>query len=200
MRSLVWIVLAWGCGVLASCGPSAAPTPPSAPANPAPAAQREASPSDSIHFGQREVPGRTPEALRLATYNLLNLFDHVDDPTLSGEDEDIDDAKPAGERRAVAEAIRRLDADVLALQEIESEAALTEFRDEYLEGMGYHYLVSVDTGDPRGIECAVLSRFPLDNVEHWAGTGGRRSLARSWSWLGRCSGRIGTRTSWCWGT
>lgn len=169
MRHVPGVALAAGCVILGSCGRSPAPATPSAPVNAAPSPARESQAADSIHFGQRTIPARTPGAMRVATYNLLNLFDDIDDPALSGDEEDIDDAKPASERQAVAAAIRRLDADVLALQEIESEAALTEFRDIHLAGMGYDYLVSVDTGDPRGIECAVLSRYPLTGVEHWAG-------------------------------
>lgn len=158
--------IAWlaGATLLASCGPGSAP----APAGPPPAAATESA-HDGIHFGIREAPARTPGTLRLATYNLLNLFDDHDDPTLSGRYEDIDDAKPESERLALAAAIRAIDADILALQEVESESALREFRDGYLAGLGYDHLVSIDTGDPRGIECAVLSRFPITGFWTWGG-------------------------------
>jgi endonuclease/exonuclease/phosphatase family metal-dependent hydrolase len=162
---------------LAACGPGAgggggaanAPATDRAASNERVPHESPAAPADSIYFGSREIPPRTPGTVRIATYNLLNLFDDIDDPAYSGDVEDIDDAKPESEREALAAAIRRLDADVLALQEIESESALREFRDEHLGALGYEHLVSVDTGDPRGIECAVLSRFPIQNVEHWAG-------------------------------
>lgn len=178
MRATAWVGVAAGTAgltaLVASCGPTSSPSapasPPPGPAGPtytAPAAPT--TPTDSIYFGQREAPEKMPGTIRLATYNLLNLFDNVDDPTLSGDAEDIDDAKPDDQKQALARAIRRLNADVLALQEIESESALREFRDQYLATLGYVYLVSIDTGDPRGIECAVLSRFPLTNVQTWAG-------------------------------
>ena len=69
--------------------------------------------------------------------------------------------------KALAESIRRLDADVIALQEIESLEALTEFRDTYLQGLGYEHVVSIDAGDSRGIEQSVISRFPMKDAHVW---------------------------------
>lgn len=120
-------------------------------------------------FGIAEAPARTLGTLRLATYNVLNLFDDVDDPNLFGRNEDIDDTKPESELVAVARAIRLIDADILALEEIESKTALMAFVDEYISDMGYDYIVSVDSGDPRGIENALLSRYPIQHIELWPG-------------------------------
>lgn len=123
--------------------------------------------ADFHRFGQREAPAKPAGLIRLATYNIENLFDDIDDPALSDRNEDIDDAKPAAEMVAVAEAIRAIDADILALQEIESLEALTAFRDEYLSDMGYEHIISPDAGDERGIEQAVLSRFPIVETRQW---------------------------------
>ena len=120
-------------------------------------------------FGVATPPIKGEGTIRLATYNIENLFDDIDDPALSGDNEDIDDTKPEHECRAVARAIRRLDADILCLQEIENRDALLAFRDTYLDGMGYDHVVSIDAGDERGIEQAVLSRFPLTNARNWPG-------------------------------
>lgn len=124
---------------------------------------------DFHRFGLREAKPKAEGAIRLANYNLLNLFDEVDDPAYSGREEDIDDAKPLEEREAAAKAIRAIDADVLAVQEIESRAALEWFVGEHLEGMGYAYVESIDVGDGRGIEQAVLSRFPIVDAQVWPG-------------------------------
>lgn len=105
--------------------------------------------------------------VRLVSYNVENLFDNHDDPTLSGDQEDIDDAKPPEELKALAATLRALDADIVALQEIESLAALTEFRDAHISDLGYIHVVSIDSGDSRGIENAVLSRFPLSDPQVW---------------------------------
>lgn len=120
-------------------------------------------------FGLREAKPRTPGAFRLATYNVENLFDEVDDPTLIGDQDDLPMAKPAPQREAIAAAIRAIDADVLALEEIESKEALIWFRDLYLSDMGYEHVESIDAGDDRGIENGVLSRFPISNPRVWVG-------------------------------
>lgn len=116
-------------------------------------------------FGIETPPAKRPGTIRLATYNIENMFDGVDDPVSPAND--VEWEKPEAEMRAVAEAIRLLDADVLALQEVESESVLRAFRDEYLSDMGYAYLVSKDAGDRRGIEQSVLSRFPVVASRVW---------------------------------
>lgn len=120
-------------------------------------------------FGQAEAPAKEAGTFRLTTYNIENLFDDVDDPTLSGDNEDIDDTKPHHELLAAARAIREVDADVLCLQEIESRAALDWFIENYIPDMGYEHVISLDAGNSRGIENAVLSRYPLSNPELWIG-------------------------------
>ncbi len=120
-------------------------------------------------YGIAEPNTKPVGAVRLVTYNIENLFDDVDDPTLSGSNEDIDDLKPLHQRVAVAEAIRLIDADILCMQEIESLEALEWFRDELLADMGYDYIVSLDAGNSRGIENAVLSRYPLSAGKVWVG-------------------------------
>lgn len=121
----------------------------------------------ALRIGSLEPPPRTPGTIRLATYNVENLFDEKDDPSLSGREEDKGAAKPAEHQRAVAAALRRLDADIVALQEIESFDALIEFRERYAADLGYRYVHSVDVGAERGIEQAFLSRFPIIHAETW---------------------------------
>ncbi|MFM9958979.1 MAG: endonuclease/exonuclease/phosphatase family protein [Phycisphaerales bacterium] len=127
----------------------------------------EAPRDPALRIGALQPKPRTPGAIRLATYNIENLFDDRDDLSLSGNQEDVDDTKPAEHQKAVAEAIRRVDADIIALQEIESYDALIEFREKYLKDLGYLHAHSVDVGAERGIEQAFLSRFPIIHAETW---------------------------------
>lgn len=122
-----------------------------------------------LRFGRPEPLPRVAGAIRLASYNVENLFDDQDDPALSGGVDDLDDRKPDDECEAVAKALRAIDADVVALQEVESEAALRWFIDKHLDGLGYTHVVSLDAGDGRGIEQSVISRFPLRDVANWPG-------------------------------
>lgn len=120
-------------------------------------------------FGIAEVPSKATGTFRLTTYNIENLFDDVDDPSLSGRDEDIDDTKPHHQNLAVAKAIREVDADILCVQEVESREALDWFIETYIPDLGYEHVISLDAGNSRGIENAVLSRYPLSNPQLWIG-------------------------------
>lgn len=133
-------------------------------------AQDVASPQsaqDLIRFGRPKVIPRPPGTVRLANYNVENLFDDVDDPALSGRYEDKDMTKPEAHLRAMAEALRRLDADIVALQEIESLEALLWFRDRWIPDLGYQHVASIDAGDERGIEQSILSRYPITRAVNW---------------------------------
>lgn len=170
----VFAVAARGRVTLNDAAPAKAPARPSTPAAPTPAApadpaaKPELPPTEvSMRFGRAEPIKRTPGSIRVMSYNIENLFDDKDDPTLTGRADDKDMTKPAEHCKAAADAIKRCDPDVIALQEIESLEALTEFRDTYLSGLGYEHIVSIDTGDGRGIENSVLSRFPLKDVQTW---------------------------------
>jgi endonuclease/exonuclease/phosphatase family metal-dependent hydrolase len=116
---------------------------------------------------------KAPGAIRLTTYNIENLFDERDDLSLNDREDDWYDredgvrAKPAAQREAVAAAIRAIDSDIVAVQEIESFDALVEFREMHLKGLGYDHAMSVEVGSERGIECGVLSRFPIREVRAW---------------------------------
>ncbi len=118
-------------------------------------------------YGVDKAPDKAEGAFRLTTYNIENLFDTHDDPALTGRNDDADEAKPQHELVATAMAIRAVDPDVICFQEIESEAAVLEYRDNYLSDMGYEYVVSIDAGNDRGIENAVLSRYPIKDAKNW---------------------------------
>jgi predicted extracellular nuclease len=97
----------------------------------------------------------------IASYNVLNFFDEYDDPY--HEDESTP-PKPKEELEKLAVSIRALDADVLAMQEVENRGYLERFVRAMLGDMGYEHLVCFEGNDQRGIQCAVLSRLPVGPV------------------------------------
>jgi endonuclease/exonuclease/phosphatase family metal-dependent hydrolase len=99
--------------------------------------------------------------VRVGTYNVLNLFDEFNDPYRS---DDVMDTKPRDELLRVARRIRELDADVLALQEVENREYLQRFVRALLPDMGYDHVVLYEGNNNRGIDCAVLSRLPIGPV------------------------------------
>ncbi len=120
-----------------------------------------------IRFGSPSPIAKPAGALRVAVYNVENLFDDFDDPELSGKHDDKGITKPESQCAAAAAAIRAIDADVIGLTEIESKQALLWFRDKYLADMGYEHVASPDAGDERGIEQSVLSRYPITEEKNW---------------------------------
>lgn len=137
------------------------------PADPNSIAEPSARSLGPVRFGWKQVIAKPAGAVRLASYNLENLYDDFDDPSLSGPHEDKDQTKSKSELQGAAAAIHAINPDILALQEVESEKALLWFRDNYLADMGYTYHASVDAGDARGIEQSVLSRFPVADIKNW---------------------------------
>ncbi|MEM5948840.1 endonuclease/exonuclease/phosphatase family protein [Spirochaetia bacterium 38H-sp] len=101
----------------------------------------------------------------LATYNVQNLFDAIHDGTEYGEflpseiwTESLCDKNIA----SIASVIKRLDADILLLQEVENISVLERMRDTFLADMGYDYIFC-----PKGksaTNVGVLSRIPLSYV------------------------------------
>jgi predicted extracellular nuclease len=70
-----------------------------------------------------------------------------------------------GEMRTLtAQAIYGTDADVIALQEVESLETLKIFNSRHLNKSGYKYKILIDGNDPRLIDVAVLSRFPFSGL------------------------------------
>ena len=68
------------------------------------------------------------------------------------------------EKQITAKAIKEVNADVIALEEVESLPVLDRFNSRYLGGMEYRHRIVIDSHDPRGIDVAVLSRHPIVSV------------------------------------
>ena len=140
-------------------------------------------PSEHHRFGLTEAMPRIEGTIRLGSYNMLNFFDDEinHNPVLEPRSKDTsyelsDIIGPDGKqiphtsderRKELAKVIIELDADILALQEIEGRDALVWFNETYLQGMGYDYVISEDAGYYRGVEQSVLSRFPVTEFRTW---------------------------------
>lgn len=102
------------------------------------------------------------DGFKLASWNLENWFDRYDDPYRRDEVTKPAYVNEARQERCAA-VLRELNADVVALQEVENRFLLEEFVETHLEGMGYE-VVHIEGNDSRGIDCALLSRVPIRAV------------------------------------
>src|SRR5262245_53477377 len=67
--------------------------------------------------------------------------------------------KPPAERVKLAARIATMDADVIAVQEVEDITTLTAFAANDLKGLGYKHIVLVEGNDERLIDVGILSRL-----------------------------------------
>lgn len=117
----------------------------------------------------------------IATYNVLNLFDSYDDPY---HDDEGTPQKPRPELEKLSATIHKVNADVIALEEVENRGILEDFTRAMLGDMGYNDVICIESNDGRGIDCAVLSRFPVGPVTSYRhmrfddGNGGKTHFRR----------------------
>ena len=95
------------------------------------------------------------------TYNVENMFDVFDDPYTDDEQTDV---KRREEIRAIADAIRAADADVVVFQELENQHLLEAMVQAFLPGQGYRYIAAQQTNSRRGIHLGIISRYPITRL------------------------------------
>lgn len=97
-----------------------------------------------------------PARLRLATWNLHNLFDEVDDPSVG--DLTPSPSQVTKKLNNLGQALQVLGADVLAVQEVENRAIL----ERLARANGYRYAILVEGNDTaRGIDVGLLSKVKV---------------------------------------
>ena len=117
--------------------------------------------------GAGEAPLDAPDGLhvRAATFNVRRFFDTVcESGTCEGGDYEALASPAVFEARAdqIAQAIRGLGADVVALEEIETQACLDALVRRLGDVLPHGVLGEIAT--PASVDVAVLSRTPLERV------------------------------------
>jgi endonuclease/exonuclease/phosphatase family metal-dependent hydrolase len=115
--------------------------------------------------------------VRIGTFNAENLFarftfresyteadlkEVIKDGWLADQTKFV--ASKEKEKELKAKAIKAIDADILALQEVENLDGLKRFNAQYLGGMNYRYQLVIDGNDPRLIDVGILSRYPFASI------------------------------------
>ncbi len=99
----------------------------------------------------------------VVTWNVENLFDTRNDPDTPG-DEVLSASELLDKLMGIGAVLRQIDADFIALQEVETQALLERLNNEQLSEMGYQHVGLMDGFDGRGIDVGYISRFPVTNV------------------------------------
>ena len=110
---------------------------------------------------QSQPAPRQPSRITIATYNVENLHDSHDDPYTFDE---VIPPKSSEAIKQLTRVIRHLNADVLALQEVENEEFLRSMVREHLADMGYRHVIVFPTNSRHGLNLGILSRLPILNT------------------------------------
>src|SRR6266545_2409550 len=110
-------------------------------------------------LGAPRRTGRSAAEVRVATWNVHDLFDSDDRLVPPGELDSVPaPAEVEAKLDALAAVLERIDADVVVLQEVENAEVLARLAAR----AGYPEARLVEGADPRGIDVAALSRLPVE--------------------------------------
>lgn len=107
------------------------------------------------------------DTVQVATWNLQHFVDRHDNPYIDAGRENNPEATTETRLNRVARGLRHLDADLVVLQEAESEAFLQELVQTRLDSTGYRFATSVES-PTWYMNVVLLSRFPLGVVHNYA--------------------------------
>ncbi len=103
------------------------------------------------------------ETFKVLAWNLEHFTDPFDDPYIDNSREDAGAGKSDRELALLARALEQIDADVLALQEVESDRAVKFFLDSYLPDHDYQFFACVPSTNWYQ-NVVVASRFPIGRI------------------------------------
>ncbi|MSO89477.1 MAG: endonuclease/exonuclease/phosphatase [Rhodospirillaceae bacterium] len=104
--------------------------------------------------------------IRVATFNAENLYARYKFDGKGGKGKDgagFEDLNEK-ERRLTGLTIKAADADIIALQEVESLAALKKFFTAYVKDKTYTHFAMAEINDSKQQEIAVVSRYPITHT------------------------------------
>lgn len=116
--------------------------------------------------GLAAAPTQTPpgKRVRIGAYNVQSLFDVFDNPYTQDQ---LVGVKPRVKIKAVAAAIRAVNADVMAISEVENEGVLRAMVQQFLPHMGYRYVAVDQTNSPTGGSDGIISRLPIGRISSY---------------------------------
>lgn len=111
--------------------------------------------NDSIEtFGTKKNSNTSYKEISVSTYNVKSLFD--------AKVKVKETAKSEKELKALADSIRDMNSDVVALQEIQSNTTLKNFNDKHLKDLGYKIAMKEENNS----DTAILTKLDIENVKY----------------------------------
>jgi len=107
------------------------------------------------------------DTISVVTWNIEHFVDEYDSPYIDNDREN-DPPEVMEERRSLfADAIKKMDADIVVLQEVESAAYMQLFADEHFPELNYRYFTGRESNDWY-MNVVVMSRIPLGILYSYA--------------------------------
>ena len=104
------------------------------------------------------------DTLRVVSWNVEHFVDAFDNPYIRANREDSADANQVKKRcKALAGVLKKLDADVVVLQEFESQIFLQQIVRQYLPNSGYRFFAA-SPSPSWYMNVVVMSRVPLGTI------------------------------------
>ena len=100
------------------------------------------------------------DSFKVLSWNVAHFVDSFDDPYIDSKRENQPDSLMGNKVASLVVALRRIDADVVVLQEFESAKFLRSLANEHLQDMGYKYFADVPSHGWY-MNVVMMSKFPL---------------------------------------
>jgi len=107
------------------------------------------------------------DTVKVLSWNVEHFVDDFDNPYIQNRRENEPSEELKKRRTLLAEAIKRADADIVILQEIESQSFVQQFAETYLSEMGYQAFVAAESPDWY-MNVVAMSRIPLGMTYSYA--------------------------------
>lgn len=104
-----------------------------------------------------------PQTFRVVAWNLEHFVDPYDNPYIDSGQENQGQVKSEAVLEQMALALQQMDADVVALQEVEDDRAVKLFIDTYLPDAGYKYYATLPSITWYQ-NVVIASRFPIGAI------------------------------------
>lgn len=100
------------------------------------------------------------ESFKLLSWNVEHFVDGFDDPYIDHPREDKPDSAMGNKVAYLIDALKKVNADVVVLEEFESAKFLQQLAADNLQGMGYRFFANAPS-DTWYMNVVVMSKFPL---------------------------------------